>query len=76
MYSRLEQQMHLVPPIQFAFRKMNSTSHALPSVEEHHSVYTPLAAGGAGDFRKFSVRGRLGNFWSAGGANPLGSSTI
>ena len=37
-----------------------------------HSVYLPLAAGGgAGDFRKFSVRGGLGNFWSAGGGYPF-----
>ena len=28
--------------------------------------------GEAGDFQKFSVRGGLGNCWSAGGAAPLG----
>ena len=39
-------------------------------------VSTPWLQGGAGDFRRFFVKGER-NFWSAGGAAPLkGGSKI
>ena len=37
-------------------------------------VSIPPGCKRAGDFRKFSVRGGLGKFWSAGGATPLGGA--
>ena len=38
-------------------------------------VSTPLAAGGAGDFRKFSVRGGWEIFGIQEGAGPLGGGS-